>query len=81
MKKLREALLLIIHHRRPGLRNQAYGIPSSEWPTVLRLVLEKKEPLRQVADEYHVSHETIRRTICAATKEHVQRASQLSHLS
>jgi hypothetical protein len=53
----------IIQHRRPGPRNQAYGIPSSEWPTVLKRVLEKKESLRQVADDYGVSHETIRRII------------------
>jgi orotate phosphoribosyltransferase-like protein len=48
---------------------------------VLRRVLEKKEPLRQLADEYHVSHETIRYVILAAAKEHVQHASQLDHLS
>jgi hypothetical protein len=81
MKQLREALLLMIHHRRPGPRNPADDIPSSEWPTVLRCVLEKKEPLRQVAGESHVSHETIRRTIRAAPKEHVQHASPLDHLS
>src|SRR6266700_7665149 len=71
----------VIKHRRPGPRNPADGIPSSEWPTLLRRVLEKKEPLRQLADESHVSHETIRRVILAAPNEHVLHASQLSHLS
>ena len=56
----------VIKHRRPGPSNPADGIPSSEWPAVLRRVLEKKEPLRQVADESHGSHETIRRVIRAA---------------
>jgi translation initiation factor 2 gamma subunit (eIF-2gamma) len=55
--------------------------PLSEWPTVLGRVLEKKEPLPQVADESHVSHETIRRVMLTATKEHVQHVSPLDHLS
>ena len=53
----------ILQPRRPGPKHQAYGIPSSEWPTVLRRVLEDKESLRKVADEYGVSHETIRRLV------------------
>ena len=71
----------MIKHWRSEPSNPADGIPSSEWPAVLRRVLEKKEPLRQLADESHVSHETIRRVILAATKEHVQHESQLDHLS
>src|SRR2546421_12111470 len=43
----------VIKHRRPGPSNPADGIPSSAWPAVLRRVLDKKEPLRQVADESH----------------------------
>jgi len=35
---------------------------------VLCRVLEKKEPLRKVADDYGVSHETIRRMVCAVRK-------------
>ena len=57
-----------IQHRRPGPRNPAYGIPASEWPTVLKRVREKKESLRKVADDYGVSHETIRRMARAAHK-------------
>jgi hypothetical protein len=51
----------MIQHRRPG--NSADGIHSSEWPTVLKRVLEKKESLRNIADDYGVSHETIRRVL------------------
>ena len=49
--------------RRPGPKKPRYGIPASQWPTVLDRVLEKKEPLRKVADDYGVSYETIRRLI------------------
>ncbi len=56
----------MIQYRRPGPRNPADGIPASEWPTVLHHVLEKKESLRNVADDYGVSHETIRRVVHAA---------------
>jgi hypothetical protein len=51
----------IVGKRRPGPKHPAYGIPASQWPTVLHRVVEKKELLRKVADEYGVSHETIRR--------------------
>src|SRR2546421_660844 len=56
----------MIVQRRPGSRNPAYGIPSSEWQIVLQRVLEKKEPLRTVAEDYGVSQETIRRLVRAA---------------
>jgi len=67
-EKAEESNLPVIKHRRPGPRNPAYGIPASRWPTVLYLVIEKKEPLRKVADDYGVSHETIRRKVRAARK-------------
>ncbi|HCF88064.1 MAG TPA: hypothetical protein DEV72_23010 [Ktedonobacter sp.] len=57
---------VVIKHRRPGPKNQADGVPASEWPTVLRRVVEQKEPLRTVAAAYGVSHETIRRVVRAA---------------
>ncbi|HCF87246.1 MAG TPA: hypothetical protein DEV72_18835, partial [Ktedonobacter sp.] len=56
----------IIQHRRPGPGNPAYGIPASEWSIVLKRVLEHKESLRKVADDYGVSHETIRHVVRAA---------------
>jgi hypothetical protein len=71
----------VIKHRRPGPKHPAYGIPASHWSTVVHRVVEKKEPLRTVAAAYGVSHETIRRLIRAATKEHVQQEVQLYHLS
>ena len=72
---------VVIKHRRPGPQHPAYSLPASEWPTVLHRVLEQREPLRTVAAAYGVSHETIRRILRAATKEHVQQGAQLYHLS
>jgi hypothetical protein len=54
--------------RRPGPDNPQWKIPSSEWPTVLRRVEENGEPLRQVARDYGVSYEAVRRVVCAARK-------------
>jgi len=45
--------------------------PLHEWPTVLQRVLENKESLRKVADDYGVSHETIRRVVRAAHKKRI----------
>ncbi len=64
-EKVQRSTPPIIQHRRPGPRNPAYGIPSSEWQTVLNRVLEKKESLRKVANDYGVSYETIRRLVRA----------------
>ena len=55
--------------RRPGPAKPKHGIPPIEWPTVLRRVTENQESLRKVADDYRVSHETIRRTVIAARKQ------------
>jgi hypothetical protein len=44
------------------------GIPVVEWPNVLRRVIENGESLRQVAADYGVSYETVRRTVRAAQK-------------
>src|SRR5437016_2385444 len=38
----------VIKHRRPGPKQPADGLPASEWPTVLRRVVDQKEPLRKV---------------------------------
>jgi hypothetical protein len=53
----------VIKQRRPGPKQPADGLPASQWPTVLRRVVEQKEPLRTVAAAYGVSHETIRRLL------------------
>lgn len=51
--------------RRPGPAKPKHGIPPTEWPNVFRRVTENQEPLRKVADDYEVSHETIRRVVHA----------------
>ncbi len=61
----------IIPYRRPGPKQPAYGIPTSEWPIVLHRVIEKKESLRTVAAEYGVAHETVRRVIRAVRKQQI----------
>ncbi len=62
----------VMKHRRPGPKRPIYGIAASEWPTVVRRVVEKKEPLRTVAAAYGVSHETIRRIIRQVLKQRGQ---------
>src|SRR5260370_41930738 len=62
----------LIKHRRPGPKHPKYGIPAEHWPTVVHRVVERKEPLRIVADAYGVSHETIRLIILAAPKVQLQ---------
>jgi transposase-like protein len=39
---------------------------SREWPAVVRRVLDNKETLRKIADDYGVSYETVRRIVRAA---------------
>jgi hypothetical protein len=45
------------------------SIPPEEWPTVLRRVTENQEPLRKVAGDYEVSHETVRRVVRKAKRQ------------
>jgi hypothetical protein len=52
--------------QRPGPKKPRHGIPTREWPTVVRRVIDNQEPLRKVAEDYGVSHETVRRTVRAA---------------
>ncbi len=51
----------VLKQRRPGPMHPTYGIPTSEWPTVVQRVVEQKESLRTVVATYGVSHETSRR--------------------
>ena len=53
--------------RRPGPENPQWKIPPSEWPTVLRRI-DQGEPLRQVARDYDVSYEAVRRVVRATRK-------------
>ena len=62
-------LLPPVTKRHPGPMKPQHGIPSAEWPTVLRRVAENQEPLRKVADDYGVSYETIRRIVIAARRQ------------
>ena len=62
----------VLKYRRPGPKHPTYGIPASEWPTVVQRVVEQKEPLRTVAAAYGVSHETIRRIVLHVQKQHGQ---------
>jgi hypothetical protein len=59
----------LLPHRRPGPKHPKYGIPPEHWPMVIHRVVEKKESLRTVAQEYGVSYETVRRLLRAARKQ------------
>jgi hypothetical protein len=59
---------LPLPQRRPGPDNPQWKIPSSEWPAVLHRVEENGEPLRQVARDYEVSYEAVRRVVRAARR-------------
>ena len=60
---------LLPSQQHAGPREPHYGIPPEEWPNVVRRVMEHHESLRQVAAEYGVSHETIRRLLRSCGKE------------
>ena len=53
--------------RRPGPTEPHYGITPEQWPGILRRI-EQGNTLRQIAKEYGVSYETVRRTLRAAQK-------------
>lgn len=59
--------MLPLPQRCPGPDNPQWKIPPSEWPTVLRRI-DQGEPLRQVARDYGVSYEAVRRVVQAALK-------------
>ena len=68
---------VVIKHRRPRPKHLAYGIPASQWPTVVQRVVEQKEPLRTVAAAYGVSHETIRRIMLHVQQQRGQKEAWL----
>ncbi len=59
--------------RHPGTKKPRQSIPRAEWPTVLRRVHENQEPLRKVAGDYGVSHETVRRVVRTARSQEMWR--------
>jgi hypothetical protein len=63
----------MVGKRRPGPKHPNYGIPAEHWPMVIHRVVENNEPIRRVAQEYGVSHETIRRLLLHT---HQQRGQQ-----
>jgi len=62
----------MVSKRRPGPKHPTYGIPTELWPMIMHRVVEDNEPLRAVAHEYGVSHETIRRIILHVQKQRGQ---------
>jgi hypothetical protein len=52
-----------------GPRESHHGIPPEEWPNVVRRVSEHHESLRQVAAEYGVSYETVRRLLSTSRNQ------------
>src|SRR5215470_11533761 len=54
--------------RRPGPATPRRGIPRDQWPDVLRRT-EQGDSLRQIANSYGVSYETVRRMLKAARKQ------------
>jgi hypothetical protein len=68
MKKLREAKLLLSSIGGQVQKTWHTGISPEQRPTVVHRVIEKKEPLRKVADDYSVPFETIRRMVRAVRK-------------
>ena len=52
--------------RHPRPTKPRSRVAKVEWPTIARRILENEEPLRKVADDYGVSHETIRRIVQAS---------------
>jgi hypothetical protein len=57
---------LLTSQQHAGPREPHHGIPPEEWPNVVCRVIEHHESLRQVAAEYGVSYETVRRLLRAS---------------
>jgi len=62
----------IVSKQRPGPKQPNYGIPTEHWLMIMHRVVENNEPLRAVAHEYGVSHETIRRILLQVQKQRGQ---------
>src|SRR5215467_9546454 len=57
---------LLTSQQYAGPQEPHYGIAPEEWPNVVRRVMEHHDSLRQVAADYGVSHETVRRILRAS---------------
>jgi hypothetical protein len=60
---------IVSAQQHPGPRQPHHALPLEAWPNVVRRVREHHEPLRKVAADYGVSHETIRRLLRTSGKE------------
>jgi hypothetical protein len=60
---------IVSRQRRLGPKTPKYGIPAEHWPIVIHRIVENKESLRKVAEDYGVSHETVRRLVRAGRKQ------------
>ena len=59
----------VTSHQYAGPREPNSGIPPEAWPNVVRRVIEHHQSLRQVAAEYGVSYETVRRILRASRNQ------------
>jgi hypothetical protein len=55
--------------RHPGPLAPDHALAPEEWPNVLHRISEHHEPLRQVAADYGVSQETVRRLLSTSRKK------------
>jgi len=60
---------LLTSQQYAGPREPHHSIPPEAWPNVVRRIIENHESLRQVAAEYGVSHETVRRILRASRNQ------------
>ena len=60
---------LLTSQQHAGPREPQHGVPPEEWPNMLHRVIENHESLRQVAAEYGVSYETVRRILRASRNQ------------
>ena len=60
---------LLPSQQHAGPREPHYGIPPEEWPNVVHRVIEHHDSLRQVAAEYGVSYESVRRLLRASRNQ------------
>jgi len=62
---------ILPHSQRHAGSNPHWKISVADWPSVLHRI-DQGEPLRKVASDYDVSHETVRRIMLHAQKQRVQ---------
>ena len=66
---LTNPVVLSLKQRSPGPDEPKWKIPPAEWASVVRRVVENREPLRKVAEDYDVSYETVRRVVRATATD------------